>query len=230
MLKPFTMSLGLVFALSLTGASQAGGLFHNNTYPSAQGPVVSPQSVYPTAQSVECGPAVEKGCGGLGLFKKCLGGIEGFGSKCGAGLCSMGNKASGVGTCLKNKFHHETYYTYEWVLKKTKHKVKAAPACAQVSETVYPSGQYSPAPTPQGYAAPQGYGSPQAGYSAPSAYGSGQLTAAGSAPVAATAAVTPTVSDEAPPAPEVSPVASPTPPAPPVGPQSRLLFSTPSGN
>ena len=223
MLKTFTLSLGLVLALSLSGVSRAGGLFHHETYASAQGPVASPQCVAPSPQG-DCGPACDGGCGapkGCGLLKKCLGGLNGFGGKCAGGFNGLCDKVGSGASCLKKKFHHETYYTYEWVLKKTKHKVKGGctPECGPVCETVHASGQYAPAP------------SPQAGYGSPQAYGSGQLTGSGQmtsspAPVAATASLAP-VGDVAPPAPEIAPSA-PTPP--PVGPQSRLLFSTPSGN
>ena len=225
MFKSLTLSLSLVLALSLTGVSKAG-VFHKDGgcatcgIASPQGPVVSPQSVVASPQG-DCGsPTCAKGCGGLGFLKKCGGAMSGFGSKCGGALTGMGHDFGDLCKKLKPK---PACYTYEWVLKKKRvHGGCGAPSCETCGPAVTPSAQVSP--TSQSYvapyAAPQAYGTGQA-----AAYGSGQYTAsaAGMMSPAAAPAPAPRGGDEAPPAPEVAPPA-------PVGPQSSLLFSTPSGN
>jgi hypothetical protein len=109
-------------------------------------------------------------------------------------------------------------YTYEWVLKKKRvHGGCGAPTCETCGPVVTPSSQVAPAP--------QAWPAPQA-----AAYGTSQYSTASAAGAMAPAPAPAPVGrgDEAPPAPEVAPVAPPTPS--PTGPQSSLLFSTPSGN
>lgn len=104
-------------------------------------------------------------------------------------------------------------YTYTWVLKKKRVWGCGGNGCGNTgcntcASPVYATGQSSP----QAYAAPQAYGAAQTVYGAPApaatiAAAPGEMT---SVPAG----------DEAPPAPA----------APANGPQSSLLFSTPSGN
>lgn len=231
MLKPLTLSLGLVLALSLSGVSKAGGLFHKDSgcdtcgLASPQGPVVSPQSVVPSAQ--ECVQPCAKKCS---LF-------EGFGHKlnCGLDNLSCGLKDAGCGIkdfCGKFKPKPKCY-TYEWVLKKKRvwgHGGCGTPSCETCGVT--PSAQGYVAPSGQGYTAPSGQAytpaSGQASYSTP-AYGTGQIASTAPAGMIAPA---PVGGDEAPPAPEVAPKAPTTPAAVPPAPgaTSGLLFSTPAGN
>ena len=233
MLKPLTLSLGLALALSLSGVSKAGGLFHNESgcatcgLASPQGPAVSPQAACPSPQ-VECvQPCSKPKCN---LF-------SGMGHKmsCGLDKMSCGMKDMGCGLkdlCGKLKPKPKCY-TYEWVLKKKRvkgcHGNCGSPACETCAVT----------PSAQGAPSPQAAGSPQAGYaSAPASYSTGQIAAA--TPVGTYAPAPAPVminGDEAPPAPAApgfpttpTPVA-PAPPAPPApGATSGLLFSTPSGN
>jgi hypothetical protein len=144
-------------------------------------------------------------------------------------------------SCLPKKhwnFHlPKPCFTYEWVLKK-----KMVWSCGNSGCNTCPMPSSQCGPSSQilgsGQAFPTTYGSGQV-YGG--MYGSGAMTATAPAGVM-TAAPT---GDEAPPAPEVAPAvpavpgvpevpgapAAPAPPAPSApGPQSSLLFSTPSGN
>jgi hypothetical protein len=207
MLKPLTLSLSLALAFGLTGVSKAG-LFHNDGgcstcgLASPQGPVVSPQCPVASPQ-VECG--YKAPC----FLSKCGGALSGFGSKC----AGMGHDFGNFCKKLKPK---PACYTYEWVLKKKKvHGGCGAPTCETCGPVVTPSSQVAPAP--------QAWPAPQA-----AAYGTSQYSTASAAGAMAPAPAPIGRGDEAPPAPEVAPVAPPTPS--PTGPQSSLLFSTPSGN
>jgi hypothetical protein len=204
MLKTLTLSLSFALALGLCSVSKAGGLLHGDGYGMASGqcPTVSPQAPCPSAQCAPtyCAPA-----------RKChlLEGMQGWGNRmncCFNGLCAR----------LKPR---PRCYTYEWVLKKRRVWGCHGGGCGTPScDTcgVYPSGQ-------GGYSSPQaGYGTPQAGYTP--TYGTGQI-ASSAGILSPASAPAPVGGDEAPPAPEVTPA----PPAP-AGPQSSLLFSTPSGN
>jgi hypothetical protein len=138
-------------------------------------------------------------------------------------------------SCLPKKhwnFHlPKPCFTYEWVLRK-----KMVWSCGNqgCNTCVMPSSQCAPSPqilgSSQAYPTVYGgiYGSGQYGSSQ---YGAGHMTAPAPAGEMTAPAPAP-AGDEAPPAPEVAPAApAPAPPAPSApGPQSSLLFSTPSGN
>lgn len=131
--------------------------------------------------------------------------------------------------------------SYEWVLKKKitwcRNKPCAPTECAMpsaqcASPQTYGSGQAYPTTYGSGQAYPSTYGSGQA-YGSGQLYGSGQAT--GAAPAGQMNTMTPAApaGDEAPVAPEAPAPAGDTPAPPPPsapGPQSSLLFSTPSGN
>jgi hypothetical protein len=202
MLKPLTMSLSLALAFGLTGVSKAG-LFHNDGGCSTCG-LASPQGPVVSPQCAVASPQVECGYKHPGLLSKCGGAFSGMGHDFG-NFCKK----------LKPK---PACYTYEWVLKKKKvHGGCGAPTCETCGPVVTPSSQVAPAP--------QTWPAPQA-----AAYGTSQYSTASAAGAMAPAPAPAPVGrgDEAPPAPEVAPVAPPTPS--PTGPQSSLLFSTPSGN
>jgi len=187
MLKPLTMSLSLALAMSFSGVSFAG---HHGALPSAQEPMVSPQSVIASPQ---CYPA-EKHCFKMPSLNLCdkLSGL-------GCGLKDAGHKLScGVGDLCKKLKPKPACYTYEWVLKKKKVHGGCGNAgcdtCGGPAPAVYPTSQVAPAP--QGPVI-----SP-----APQAYGSGQVVGATASIGGVTPA--PVAGDEAPPAPEVGPQSS----------------------
>lgn len=214
MLKPLTLSLSLAVALGLGSVSKAGGLMHGSTggcttcgIASPQGPVVSPQAPMP---SVQCEAPVA-----CTIAKPKCSLLSNMGTKMSCMKHDMSANFASLCAKLKPK---PKCYTYEWVLKKKRVWGGCggcgAPTCETCtvapSPQVAPSGQVAPAPQAIGG------GSPQAYYGAGS---SGQIASAAGYIAPAPAPVV--GGDEAPPAPEVAPV---------VGPQSSLLFSTPSGN
>jgi hypothetical protein len=231
MLKPLTLSLGLMLALGMTGVSKAGG----HAKPSPQDPILaSGQSaaVTPCEQSAGGGcddilGGAKKHCSLFDLFKrkpKCYTyewvlkkkrvrhGLFGLGGGCGEG-CGEG-----------------------------------AGACDSCGGAIYPSSQDPAVASPQGapYAAPQYLGTSQtygAGQAAPvaHAYGAGQITPA--APMAVEAPADPSLTpppaprDAVPTIPSVPAVPSvpgvpevPAVPAAPTADAGGLLYLSPAGN
>jgi hypothetical protein len=248
MFKTLTMSLSLAAALSLSGVSKAGDLFHGacaspQCAPSEQA-CPSPQAACEPACAPKCNLFEKLQCGlgnfGCGLkeagcgFKKTCGGIGcGLKDTCGGIQCGLKD------LCVKMKPKPKCY-TYEWVLKKKRvwgcHGECGSPGC----NTCTPSSQCAPAPSGQGEVAPapqSTYSAPQATYSAPAAYGAGQYASAAPAPVgmispaptysAPAAAPVPVGGDEAPPAPVAPKVSAPAAPAVPAAPAAPAVPPAP---
>jgi len=197
MLKPLTLSLGLVVAFGISGVAMAHGNDGCATcgLASAQ---ASPQAPYASAQTpylptADCGPI--ESCDTCGGGKKC----NLFGH--------LGGRLDGLHCRLKGMLHPPV--TYEWVLKKKrlwghKNQCGGCNECAGPVETVYPSSQVAPSAQ---YPSSQAYPSGQ--YTAPSSqaapvYGASQQTTYNATGYSApTVASTVLGAEEAPPAPNV---------------------------